>query len=625
MRSDHLRSWRRSLSILGFVLGVFPVAAQPRFNLIPLDAVWRYSAVSNDLGTAWRTGNYDDMAAGWQSGPQLFGDDPNSYPLAFASPLPVPHPITMYFRHRFNFIENPLRVTLVASNLVEDGAVFYLNGVRVGDIRVPNPDPVFATSATRAPEPHPGWEIIEFVPANLIQGENVLAVELHQSGADSVDAAMAVVLDAIMPAPLVITNEPQDQTVGIDSVAMLAVGVSGSNPRYQWFKDDVMIGAATGSTYSIQAAQPGHTGSYFVVVSNVLGSVTSRVARVTVVPDTVGPELLTAVYSEPDSALDRSTLMLSFSESVEAASARELSNYSLTLAGINQSIVITQAQSSVRQVRLSLAESLQPDLRYILAVDRVRDLHGNPIAPSSRVAVAFYGTFVPMNAEWRWDASGLDLGTDWRQRGYDDSAWATGRALFYFGFDLLEMPCDGNRNTVVPAGVTTYYFRTHFAVENTTGRGALRLEQVVDDGAVFYVNGVEVSRSRMPAGAISASTRAATAVAQVACDFFNALVTNLVSGDNVLSVEVHQASPDGGDVLFGAELAAAVQPAFPELFDLNIRHAALPATLTLEWRPHSAILQSAHSPLGPWDDLRGSSPFFMRATNAAVFYRLRSQ
>src|SRR5205823_2035446 len=40
---------------------------------------------------------------------------------------------------------------------------------------------------------------------------------------------------------------------------------------------------------------------------------------------------------------------------------------------------------------------------------------------------------IPLTAQWRYDDSGTDLGTAWRAPEYDDSAWASGPALFFAG------------------------------------------------------------------------------------------------------------------------------------------------------------------------------------------------
>ena len=89
----------------------------------------------------------------------------------------------------------------------------------------------------------------------------------------------------------------------------------------------------------------------------------------------------------------------------------------------------------------------------------------------------------------------------------------------------------------------------------------LKLNPVIADGAIVYLNGTEVFRWNLPTGAVAFATLALTNVA--APDYLGQMTipaTSLVAGTNILAVEVHQAagSPDGP--LFGADLIATVVP-----------------------------------------------------------------
>jgi hypothetical protein len=130
----------------------------------------------------------------------------------------------------------------------------------------------------------------------------------------------------------------------------------------------------------------------------------------------------------------------------------------------------------------------------------------------------------------------------------------------------------------------------------------------------------------MPSGPITASTPASGQVGNATCEPGPPVieVTNLIGGDNVFAVEVHQAAVDGFDVVFGAELIVVAQPAVPELFKLRITPAGPNGMPLLEWTPSGGILQSAPRPEGPWNDTPARSPLGLEPTNAASFYRLRS-
>src|SRR6185503_10102053 len=131
----------------------------------------------------WREIGYDDTQAGWASGAELFGFTTNAtpYPAAIQTPLSGG---TYYLRTRFEWTNDPASVILVASNYLSDGAVFYLNGAEVERVRLPSGEITLATPATRGPAVKGQVELAGFPTAPLIVGENVLAVEVHQSSGD---------------------------------------------------------------------------------------------------------------------------------------------------------------------------------------------------------------------------------------------------------------------------------------------------------------------------------------------------------------------------------------------------------------------------------------------------------
>ena len=78
---------------------------------------------------------------------------------------------------------------------------------------------------------------------------------------------------------------------------------------------------------------------------------------------------------------------------------------------------------------------------------------------------------------------------------------------------------------------------------------ALKLIHLIDDGAVFYINGQEVERFKMPNGIINSSTRASRGGEAVVEDPVIISKDVLVVGLNRISVSVHQSSPGSSDCL----------------------------------------------------------------------------
>ena len=164
---------------------------------------------------------------------------------------------------------------------------------------------------------------------------------------------------------------------------------------------------------------------------------------------------------------------------------------------------------------------------------------------------------------WRYHAEGADLGAGWRAPDYNDTQWPAGPALLYSSPATLPFPKNTALSLTNETGrrIVTYYFRTEFQFDGSPNAAELILRPVIDDGAVFYLNGIEVYRFNMPVGPISYTNFALSALGTATNGGpWTIPSRGLVVGRNVLAVEVHQANTNlsGSDVVFGAELAAAL-------------------------------------------------------------------
>ena len=177
-------------------------------------------------------------------------------------------------------------------------------------------------------------------------------------------------------------------------------------------------------------------------------------------------------------------------------------------------------------------------------------------------ALYFTNTLLTITNQWRYDQSGADLGTEWTAPDYDDSLWSMGQAVFFTNISTLPAPKGTtlSLSNSLQRGITTYYFREPFVFTNSTGGVQLSLNPIIDDGAIFYLNGVEVYRYAMPDGAVTYTTRANvnTGIPTYSGPV-NIPVDNLIVGTNIFAVEVHQYLPPPGskDVAFAAELVAS--------------------------------------------------------------------
>jgi hypothetical protein len=189
---------------------------------------------------------------------------------------------------------------------------------------------------------------------------------------------------------------------------------------------------------------------------------------------------------------------------------------------------------------------------------------GNPATPGIPAQYDIT-TFLPIDAVWKYEASGVDLGTAWRTPQYDDSAWLDGRGLLGFETAPLSLP-ETLETVVTPGTQLTYYFRTQFEFNGDPSAVDMQLRTVIDDGAVIYLNGEELFRIGVPAGPLSFTTPSSRTVSDAAYEGpFSIPTDNLLVGTNTLAVEVHQQAPSSSDMILGLELTerTLVAPAIP--------------------------------------------------------------
>ncbi len=171
-------------------------------------------------------------------------------------------------------------------------------------------------------------------------------------------------------------------------------------------------------------------------------------------------------------------------------------------------------------------------------------------APSQVTLVAIDGA-----TPWKYNQTDDLTGVNWMAPGYNDTAWPSGAPL------LARETCaclpDPIRTTLT-LGRTTYYFRKHFTFPGNPQGATLRLRPVIDDGCIVYLNGAEVFRSRL-SGAGTYGTFADPSVSDAVAEGpFTIPASELVRGDNLLAVEVHQSSANSSDLTFGLALEATV-------------------------------------------------------------------
>ena len=185
---------------------------------------------------------------------------------------------------------------------------------------------------------------------------------------------------------------------------------------------------------------------------------------------------------------------------------------------------------------------------------------------ATTLGVAPAVTIIPQGSSWKYLDNGTNQGTGWRTTTFVDTSWASGNAQLGYG--------DGDEATVVSYGPNinnkyiTTYFRKSFTVANAAAFSALELRLLRDDGAVVYLNGIEINRNNMPVGTIAYNTLASATVggADESFWYINSIASPyLRTGTNVIAVEIHQSDVTSSDISFDLQLLATPMPPPPPL------------------------------------------------------------
>jgi len=193
-------------------------------------------------------------------------------------------------------------------------------------------------------------------------------------------------------------------------------------------------------------------------------------------------------------------------------------------------------------------------------------------------SAAWASPLIRAGSAWLYLDDGSNQGTAWRELNFEDDGWASGLAQLGYG--------DGDEATEVSFGTNanarhiTTYFRHKFVVPDAGAFTNLYLRLLRDDGAVVYLNGVEVFRSNMPTGTIHYLTEAVSSLSGSAEDAFVTNTVNpalLVNGENIVAVEIHQEEADSSDISFDFELTDGHDDAPRVRITSPVNNAVLPA------------------------------------------------
>ena len=163
-------------------------------KLIQRGSGWRYLDDGSDQGTAWYATDFDDED--WKAGNAPFSYKEGDYTQVDFGSDEEDKYITTYFRKTFLVPNANLYHAVLLELRRDDGAVVYLNGREIARSNMPDGQIDYRTKATDTTSDKD--EDI-FFPINidtdlLVNGENLLAVEIHQSTSSSSDIFFDLIL-----------------------------------------------------------------------------------------------------------------------------------------------------------------------------------------------------------------------------------------------------------------------------------------------------------------------------------------------------------------------------------------------------------------------------------------------
>ncbi|MFT5407394.1 MAG: hypothetical protein ACI9NC_000099, partial [Verrucomicrobiales bacterium] len=496
--------------------------------LFGLDSDWRYNDEGDDLGAGWAAVAHP-VAGNWESGPACFGSEsgpehtirtPFSFPGANN-----PYIVTYYFEKDFQLssAQASSLQSLPIRHLVDDGAVFYLNGTEVLRTNLPGGAITAATRATSNIEAELSSSI-PLPPGAAVTGTNRLSVEVHQTSGGSSDILFGAQLDLV-----------------IEDAA------SGSAPPIAINE----IPPATEATFWIELA---NTGVADVEVGGMRLSVGGDAAREFVLPAqslAAGGVLL----------LDQATL------GFRPADAENLFLYDAT-----KTIVLDGQQQTGRLRGRSEEKNgawLFPDtatagspnsfaFRDEIVISEIAynppALTAIPDTPATFENVELFD----FNVDWRYNDDDEDLASNWASTAHAaGGSWETGGAPIGRESGALPEPLVTDLNPTYASSTVTYYFEREFelSAQQFADLDSMEISHQIDDGAIFYINGAEVGTFNLASGA-GAETLASPGVGNASIQTLAIPADSLVVGSNRISVEIHQSSIGSSDLVFGLKLDA---------------------------------------------------------------------
>ncbi|MBK9109764.1 MAG: DUF839 domain-containing protein [Saprospiraceae bacterium] len=237
---------------------------------------------------------------------------------------------------------------------------------------------------------------------------------------------------------------------------------------------------------------------------------------------------------------------------------------------------------------------------------------------SSKPTLAVTPYPVKRKSEWAYYDKAVSPMGDWTNITFDDLSWDFGAAPLGFGdpFIVTKLSFGPDPNNKY----NTAYFRKKIEITDTASLGnQVEFNLRVDDGAIVYVNGIEVFRTNMPSGSVDYNTKAVNRITGHDESYyyvFDVPKSVFQNGINQIAAEVHQWGPITSDLSFDLEINNSLYNSNPTdlgCTDPNDKHIACFTSLLARSQDQLVEVPASHTfqvLFGAFDSYKGTTGSF---------------
>jgi hypothetical protein len=560
---------------------VYQLDAAGPFALIAEGADWKYLDDGTLPTPDWQAAAFDD--ASWASGAAVlgYGDNSVTTTLSFGGDADNKH-AAYYLRKTFHLDEEelPLVDSLRVRMRRDDGAIIYINGGEVVRDNLPDGavDNTTFADVTAGGVDESTYFVFDVDSSTLVEGENIIAVEVHQTNGRSSDIMFDLALEYQRRSGLF-----GDEQYFVLSGNQLLLNQSAADiPAEVDQTFDVVIRATNAFSRSSEETLE------ITVVPAAVSEVTAiSIDNATVPEDSVAGSLVGTLSAAdddvneshafsllpslffPDNASfsiigDKLFTAIAFDADVQSTYSLGIQSSDSTGSLFTQSLDITIDPSPAR---ITLQPDMVPEnapantpVGTLTTIDPITDTHSYHIVINADPEPV---QLISFSDEWRYLDDGSDQGTQWREIGFEDGAWSSGASPLGYGtLDTATATTEVSFGGDPDNKFATTYFRRTFEVSNPARIAELVFELEIDDGGIVYINGEEVSRIRADGVDSFDDYTGQSQGSETSNDiltFSGALTQLLLTGTNTIAIEVHQTNATSSDTWLNLDLKATLR------------------------------------------------------------------